>query len=238
MRTYLILFSFVVLLSGCGGVIDYYFLTPPEDTAQELYENARGHMQDKDFYQAIDSLTKLNDRYPFSPYSVEARLMLGDAYTLDGQYAEAVDVYEEFLSMHPRHESIDYVLYQIGVCKYNSQKSIDLPQNALAEAIESFKRVVDGYPKSSYRQDSLLYIEKCRKLIAEHEMYVADFYFNAEKYKAAWVRYTYILDNFPEQENIVELAKNKAKVAYFYAQEEDNDSRRHPSAFKEFFDWL
>ena len=79
--------------------IDYYFLTPPEDTAQELFENARGYMQEKEYAEAIDSLTKLNDRYPFSPYATEARLMVADAYALDSQYAEAVVAYEEFLPL-------------------------------------------------------------------------------------------------------------------------------------------
>jgi outer membrane protein assembly factor BamD len=237
MRKYLILFSFVLLLNGCGA-IDYYFLTPPEDTAQELFENARGFMQDKDYPDAIDSLTKLNDRYPFSPYATEARLMLGDAYALDRQYLEAVDAYEEFLNMHPRHESIDYVLFQIGVNKFNSHRSIDLPQTQLAEAVESFRRLVSGYPQSVYREKSLEYIVKCRTLMAEHEMFVADFYFKSKSYRAAWTRYTYIVDNFPELDEIVKLAESKAKVAYFYAQEADNDSKRHPSKLKQYFDWL
>lgn len=237
MRIRFILFILVLFLNGCGA-IDYYFLTPPEDTAQELYENARGFMQEKDYEQAIDSLNKLNDRYPFSPYAMEARLMLGDAYALDEQYEEAAAVYEEFLGMHPRHESIDYVLFQIGVNKYNSHKSIDLPHTELAEAIESFQRVIDGYPKSKYREPSAEYIVKARKLMAEHEMYVADFYFKSKSYKAAWTRYKHIVDNFPDLTEIVQLAESKAKVAYFYAQEQENDTKRHPSKFRSFFDWL
>jgi outer membrane protein assembly factor BamD len=237
MRTRLIFVVLVFFLSGCG-VIDHYFLTPPEDTAQELFENARGFMQDKQYPQAIESLTKLNDSYPFSPYATEARLMLGDAYALDSQYLDAVDVYEEFLSMHPRHESIEYVLFQIGVNKYKSHRSIDLPHTELAEAIESFKRLVDGYPQSKYKEEAVEYIAKCRKLMAEHEMYVADFYFKSESYRSAWVRYTYLIENFPEQTELVQLAMPKAKVAYFYAQQEDNDTKRHPSGFKSFFDWL
>lgn len=237
MRTKLILFSLVLLLNGCGA-IDYYFLTPPEDTAQELFENARASMQDKDYAQAIDSLVKLNDRYPFSPYAMDARLMLGDAYSLDRQYLEAVDVYEEFLSMHPRHEQIDYVLFQIGVNKFNSHKSIDLPQTQLSEAIESFKRVVDGYPQSTYREPSTEYIQKCRRLIAEHELYVADFYFKTEKYGAAWARYKYILDNFPDLTDIAQTAETRSKAAWFYSQEQENDTKRHPSRVKPYFDWL
>lgn len=237
MRTRFILFILIMFLNGCGA-IDYYFLTPPEDTAQELYENARGFMQDKDYEQAIDSLNKLNDRYPFSPYAMEARLMLGDAYALDEQYEEAAAVYEEFLGMHPRHESIDYVLFQIGVNKYNAHKSIDLPHTELAEAIESFQRVIDGYPSSKYREPAAEYIVKSRKLMAEHEMYVADFYFKSKSYKAAWTRYKYIVDTFPDLTEIVQLAESKAKVAYFYAQEQENDTKRHPSKFRSFFDWL
>jgi len=237
MRNYLILLFLVFFLNGCG-IVDYYFLTPPEDTAQELFENARGFMQEKEYAPAIDSLIKLNDRYPFSPYATEARLMLADAYSLDSQYTDAVDVYEEFLSIHPRHESVDYVLFQIGVNKYNSHRSIDLPQNVLTEAIESFKRVVDSYPQSKYREPSREYIIKCRKLMAEHEMYVADFYFKSKSYKAAWIRYTYVLETFPELTELVQLAEAKAKVAYFYSQQEENDTKRHPSKIKSFFDWL
>ena len=39
-------FIFSSFLNGCG-IIDYYFLTPPEDTAQELFENAQAYLQKK-----------------------------------------------------------------------------------------------------------------------------------------------------------------------------------------------
>lgn len=237
MRKSFLLCFFLFFVNGCG-VIDYYFLTPPEDTAQELFENAKSGMQDKEYVNAIDSLTKLNDRYPFSPYAIQARLMLGDAYFLNKQYLEAVDVYEEFSSMHPRHESIDYVLFQIGVSKYSLHQSIDLPQTELAEAIESFKRVVDAYPQSEYREQAGDYIAKCRKLLAEHELYVADYYFKSRDYKAAWIRYSYIVDNYPEQKELVALATSKQKVAFYYYQEEESDKAHKPNSFKTFFDWL
>lgn len=232
-----LIFLSLLFLNGCG-LIDYYFLTPPEDTAQEIFENARDQLQDKDYGNAIESLSKLNDRYPFSPYAVQARLMLGDAYYMDGQYVEAVDIYEEFLSMHPRHESIDYVLFQIGVCKYNAYKSIDLPQDGLEEAIESLKRLTEDHPKSNYKEIALNYIEKCRRMMAEHELYVADFYFKSGNYKAAWTRYTFILEHFSEIYEIMQLAETKAKVAYFYYQQQENDTQRHPNKFKKFFEWL
>lgn len=237
MRTFLVLMLLTFLMQGCG-VIDHYFLSAPEDTAQELYENAQTAMQEKEYGNAIDSLTALGDRYPFSPYAIQAKIMLGDAYSLDKQYTEAADVYEEFLSLHPRHEAADYVLFQMGVCKYNSHRSIDLPQNILSEAVESFQRILDGYPQSKYREEAHVYIGKCRRLMAEHELFVGDFYFKSESYKAAWSRYQYIIDNFPDQDEIFKIAQDKAKVAYFYAQEKANDTDRHPSKFKDYLKWL
>ena len=101
---HLVLAACLLLLSGCG-IIDYFFLPPPEDTAQELYEGANDAMQEKNYSQAAQYYTKLKDNFPFSPYTVEAELSLGDAFFLDGKYPEAAEAYKEFESLHPRHEA-------------------------------------------------------------------------------------------------------------------------------------
>lgn len=232
-----VVFFLLFFVSGCG-IVDYYFLTPPEDTAQELFENARSSMQDKEYPPAIESLTKLNDRYPFSPYSVQARLMLADAYFLNKQYVEAVDIYEEFLSMHPRHENIDYVLFQIGTSKYNTHHSVDLPQTELESAVEYFRRIVESYPESGYRSHAVKYVAKCRKLLAEHELFVAEYYFTAKQYKASWQRYSYVVENYSDLEDVVQFAEVKRKVAFYYYQQQESDKTRNPSTFKKFFQWL
>lgn len=238
MRTLLVLFMLTFLLQGCGGVIDYFFLGAPEDTAQELYENGMSAMQEKDYGNAVESFSALGDRYPFSPYAIPAKIALGDAYALDKQYFEAAAVYEEFLGMHPRHESVDYVLFQAGKCKYESHRSIDLPQNVLSEAIELFQRIPDSYPDSKYREQAVEYIGKCRQLLAEHELFVADFYFKSGSYKSAWARYQYIIDNYADIEDVSKVAQSKVKAAYFYAQEKENDTDRHPSGLKFLYEWL
>lgn len=54
---HLVLAACLLLLSGCG-IIDYFFLPPPEDTAQELYEGANDAMQEKNYSQARPVLYK------------------------------------------------------------------------------------------------------------------------------------------------------------------------------------
>ena len=41
LRRFLPLSFLLLFLGGCAGFIDYYFLPPAEDTAQEIYEAGR-----------------------------------------------------------------------------------------------------------------------------------------------------------------------------------------------------
>ena len=72
---HLVLAACLLLLSGCG-IIDYFFLPPPEDTAQELYEGANDAMQEKNYSQAAQYYTKLKDNFPFSPYTLKLNCRL------------------------------------------------------------------------------------------------------------------------------------------------------------------
>ena len=48
-----ILTMLVGSLSGCG-IIDYFYLPPSEDTAQELFENGNDAMAEKDYVSAVE----------------------------------------------------------------------------------------------------------------------------------------------------------------------------------------
>ena len=135
---HLVLAACLLLLSGCG-IIDYFFLPPPEDTAQELYEGANDAMQEKNYSQAAQYYTKLKDNFPFSPYTVEAELSLGDAFFLDGKYPEAAEAYKEFESLHPRHEAIPYrgQAYDVDTGGFGILRTIegDLPEQRVCPEI-------------------------------------------------------------------------------------------------------
>ncbi len=80
----------VSMLSGCG-IIDYIYLPPPEDTAQELFEAGNDAMREKNYSAAIGYYTKLKDNFQFSPYALEAELSLGDAYFWDEDWLESYE---------------------------------------------------------------------------------------------------------------------------------------------------
>jgi len=231
--------ALLLLLPGCG-IIDYFFLPPPEDTAQEIFEAGQDAMNEKKYDNAAEYFTKLKDRYPFSPYTPRAELALGDAYFLDNRFDEAVDAYKDFESMHPRHERIPYVLYQIGVSNYNQFKSIDMPQEHVAEALEYFVRLMETFPDDAYAGEAKKHVQNCRRYLAEHEIFVADFYWRVERYGAAWKRYQSIASEFKDLPDVVDYALKRAEIAYlrFQKNRSKEERERIQGSWKQWFDWL
>ncbi len=236
---HLVLAVSVLLLSGCG-LIDYFFLPPPEDTAQELYENAADAMQEKRYSTAADYYARIKDNFPFSPYAVEAELALGDAYFLNERYTEAAEAYKEFESLHPRHEAIPYVLYQVGMADLNSFISVDRPTTMVQEALEYFHRLKESHPDSEYAARVDEQIAKGRKILAEHELYLADVFWQMNNYGPAWQRYTYIVDHFSDVPDVSEHAREKALAAYYKYRETRSEKEREEieGSWKDWFKWL
>ncbi len=229
----------LLLSTGCG-VIDYFYLPPPEDTAQELFELGNEAMQEKDYYTAIDMYTKLKDRYPFSPFTPQAELALGDAYYLNEDFSDAVVAYQEFEALHPRHDDMPYVLYQVGLASYKSFTSIDRPQQVVAEGLQYLYRLRETYPTSQYAEPAGELVLKCRRILAEREVFVGDFYMRTERFGAAWKRYQFVVDNFPDITDAASYAKKQGDVAYLKQQKASSQRALDESegSWKDWFDWL
>lgn len=239
LRAALISLPLVFLLSGCG-LLDYFFLPVPEDTAQELYELGVESMQEKDYYTAANYFSSLRDRYPFSPYTTQAELSLADAYFLNEDYLDAMENYMEFEAMHPRHKEMPYVLYQIGLSAMKSFVAVDRPQNQIAEGLEFLYRLRESFPDTKYAQEAPEIITRLRRILAERELFVADFYWDQDRFGPAWKRYQYVVDNFSDLPEILEYASRKADVAYLRFQKDETKQAREEiqGSWKDYFDWL
>lgn len=226
-------------LTGCG-IIDAIYLSPPEDTAQEIFEAGNDALKEKQYLAAIDYFTKLKDNFPFSPYSTEAELSLADAYYLDEDYFMAAETYKDFESLHPRNPAMPYVLVQIALSDMKSYTSVDRPPAALVEAEEYLNRVREEYPDSEYALQAQALIGECRRQMAEHELYNADFFMRIGKYGAASRRYAEIVRNYPDVTPIAEVAKERGRVAFLRHIENASEKERNSQEghWKRYFDWL
>lgn len=227
------------MLNGCG-IIDFFYLPPPEDTAQELFEAGNDSMREKDYVAASGYYTKLKDNFPFSPYAVEAELSLADCYFLDEEWELAVEAYKEFETLHPRHEAIPYVLFNIGMANLNSYPSIDRPATPVEEAYSYFSRLRESYPTTEYATVAAEKMQECRKLMAEHELFYADFYYRMDRYASALARYQVIIRDYADVPEIHSHAVTKAKAAFVKDREQraENTRLKREGSWREWFDWL
>lgn len=226
-------------MSGCG-IIDYFFLPPPEDTAQEIFEAANDNMAEKNYVGAVERYNKLRENYPFSPYTIDAELAMADALYLDAEYSAAVEAYKDFESLHPRHPAVPYVLYQIGAARHKGFVSIDRATNDLQEGYEYLNRLVQTYPGSEYEKPARDLMVILRKSIGEHELYIAEVFWNMKRYGPAWRRYSYVAENFQDIPPLAELAQGKSLTAYHkYRDEQAKEVREQAKGtWRKWFTWL
>lgn len=228
-----------ICLSGCG-VVDYYFLPVAEDTVQEIFEAGNSAMEDKDYGKAIEYFSRIKDEFPFSNYAIEAELSLGDAYFLRQNYMEAAEAYRDFESMHPRHEAIPYVLFQLASALKNSYTSVDHTATEVAEAMELYQRIEQMYPNTEYAEKCPEAINQCRRMLAEREIFIADVYWGMGNYQAAWTRYKNVTEQYADIDDVATYARKQGEVSYLRYRENSAEALREEreGSWKQYFKWL
>jgi outer membrane protein assembly factor BamD len=195
-----IVFACLILCLGCKKInFNLFGGDDYEKMASELIYDGMENYKDGDYKDALENFQKLQDMYPFHKHAILAELKEADSYYQLGKYDDAVMVYEEFETLHPKNEAIPYVVYQQGLCHFEQIKTPDREQASAYKAIEIFERVKSDYPDTEYGKKADNLIMQCLKSIASHELYVGKFYFKAKNYKAALNRLKRVISNFPDK---------------------------------------
>ena len=189
-----VLLGLTLYLSSCT----LFSSTEENRTARELAEEGMEAFREKDYLKAIEAFEKLRDWYPFSQYALLAELKLGDAHYHREEYEEAIFAYQEFENLHPKNEAVPYVIYQIGMCYFDRIQTVDRDQSMAQEATRVFERLVSRYPESPYAEKAYGHIRTCKKNMAEHELYVGNFYLKTKHYDGARERFKSVIKNYPD----------------------------------------
>jgi outer membrane protein assembly factor BamD len=183
----------LVLGSGCA------WFEPKEDKpAQELVQDGVDYFEAGKYRKAIESFEKLRDWYPFSRYAILAELKIADAHFNMKSYADAIFAYEEFEQLHPRNEAIPYVIFRIGRAYFNQIDTIDRDQSNAAKALETYQRLVRQHPGDAYAGMARSDMVACYQNLSGHEYYVGQFYYKNKRYRAAKVRFTAVVEKYPD----------------------------------------
>lgn len=193
----------LALSSGCANAPDIHDELPSAESyfeqGLEVLEGRRVFLffSDVDYPRAIELFQEVIDNYPYSEFATLAELKIADIHYQREEYELAASYYQDFVELHPRHESVPYSIYTHGMCAFNEMEDPDRDQESTHEAIAQFRVLLERYPSSPYFKDAEMRIAEAEDRLAEHELVVADFYFDREIYYSAARRYLEVLEEFP-----------------------------------------
>jgi outer membrane protein assembly factor BamD len=181
----------VALTSACST-------TAPRLSADQYYTEGKSAFGDKNYEVAIKSYKDLLDQYPFDPHAEEAELTIAESHYKKKQYAEAIAAFNDFQRMHPMSPELPKVYYLLGRSFQKQMTTVDRDQGAADNGQGWYRVVIDRYPTSDYAPRARRQMAVCRESMAEHERYVARFYFKQNNMRAAENRVKGMLEKFPD----------------------------------------
>ncbi len=193
---YLLPLILFLSLSSCS-----YFRNA--DTGASVFEpeaslEKANQLIEKGFYEdARKILEDIKARDASKKYAAIATLRIADTYYEDGSYEEAAVEYESFLKLHRYHKYAPYAQYKLAMSYFRRIKTVDVSYSWASGALREFEKLRRRYPRNPYMDITESRIKTCRRILAEYEFYVGNFYFKKGSYKAAAQRFEGLIRNYP-----------------------------------------
>jgi outer membrane protein assembly factor BamD len=161
-------------------------------------------------------LESFGSKHPYSRYTIQAELLRIFAAYKGGEYILSETLSKEFVRRHPHHPNADYAQYMLGMSHYREASPPEKDQSQSIAAIDSFKVLLDKYPKSAYARDGARHLQRLYNNLAKHELNVGKFYFTRHHYVAAANRFQVVLEKYQTtpaiEEALYYLAASYAKL--------------------------
>jgi len=194
----------IALAGGCANLDDPTKNWGPD----QLYREAKDKVASGDYATAIKYFESLEARYPYGKYAEQAQIEIAYAYYKHEEPALAIAAADRFIRLHPTHPNVDYAYYLKGLVQFRLERSwidwatgggddiSDRDPKGARDAYNTFRELIDRYPKSRYAPDAAARMAYLFDHLARYEVRVARFYYERGAYVAAVNRCKYALQNF------------------------------------------
>lgn len=190
--------------------------TPISEMSQDDgISRIREVFKDENWSDVISAVDEYKARYPYSKNNPEAELMQANAYYLSGKLPEAVAAYEDFARKNPINSNVPFAYYRIAK-SHDAQapEEVDREQASAKKAITRYQYYVKNYPNTEHVAEAKERITVLTRRLAEHETFVARFYWKKDLYSGALTRYLGIIKNYSEYNDLKKEAIERAAVCY------------------------
>ena len=169
--------------------------------------------------EALAEYNSIKQDFPYSPKVVSAELRIADVYFKKKAWSEAETAYTVFRELHPAHKNSDYVIFKIAESIFKQLPStVDRDIQRSKSAALYYNQVLRNYPQSPWRKDALRKNQEVLEMLAQKEIYIADFYFQRKKYVSALGRYKGVVTQYPKSSQYIKALKFTALSAHYTDQ--------------------
>jgi outer membrane protein assembly factor BamD len=181
-----------LVITGCNTTpIDESVAWSPE----KLYAEAKSEMAAGAYDKAAKLFERLEGRAAGTTLAQQAQIERAYVLWRSGEKAQALSVLERFIKLNPSSPGVDYALYLQGVVNFNDNLGIlgslaaqdlsERDQQASRDSFQSFKQLVDQFPRSIYAEDAQIRMNYIVNSLAAYEVHVARYYYRRGAYVAA-----------------------------------------------------
>lgn len=199
------------VLSACGSLGEKADETKGW-SAEKLYAEASDELKGGNYEKAIKLFEKLESRYPFGAYAMQAQMEIAYAYYRQNEPAQCLAAIERFIRLHPNHPNVDYMYYLRGLVNFNDKKGLfdfiseqdptERDPKATRAAFDAFKQLVERFPNSKYAEDSRDRMKYLVEAMAQYEIHVAQYYLKRGAYVAAVNRAQNVIRDYPTSPSV------------------------------------
>lgn len=205
-------------LTGCAIQRENIKLAPEEYLRIGENLDARGkHGRSQPIY------SEMFGAYPRHPSAPTALMKAGDALFDSKSYDPAHVEYRLFYEFYPEHEDVEYVIYRMAESSFRKRLTHDRDPARTNRALREYRILLDDWPDSPYAPLARKQITLLRQELAEHQYYVARFYFRFDHYESAIQRIQSLIVDFPDYD---ELDKAYLMLGQAYAELDAPDEAR------------
>ena len=197
-----------------GGGKDAVDLTKPvtgeaSRSAERAYQQGLEEKRVQNYLEGTRYFEYVRNNFPYSQFAALSELAIADMTFDRDDFAGAAHPYQDFIKAHPSHPQADYAAFRVGLSHYQDKPSdwfllppsYEKDQGPIKAALDALNRFAVTYPKSEYFNKAKDLIAECRRRLAAHEQYVADFYWKRESWKGAAGRELVLADSYGDLDN-------------------------------------
>ena len=177
-------------------------------TAKQLYADSQKEMAKEQYSAAIKHLEALDTMYPFNDYAEQAQTDLIYAYYKKEDYPSTAATAERFIHLYPRAKRVDYAYYMKALANFQQTRGAlanMFPMDdswrdpgTQSQAYSDFATLVQKFPDSRYKANSLQRMIYLRNMFAQRELNTASYYYERKMYVAAIERAGYLIKTYPQ----------------------------------------